>query len=367
MADLPSTMRTLVALKHCGPAEWEVADVPVPPIRKPNQMLIRIRSGAITTGDCLRTRGVPIIKYHGFPLHVGMEGAGEVVAVGDAVTRFRPGDAVYGLNFVHGATFFEPDSGFCAEYALGEEHVFLPKPAHLSWDEAAGLTGPGVTAYQALQQAIAFLGVDSLEGKTVFVPAALSGLGFAIVQVAKHVFGATRIISTVSTHNMGRVDEVLPGCVDQLIDYKTQNVADIVPRGSVDVVVNTQWGSMTSSFPLLKPDGAYVSLVGVPTSATIKWMMGEKNVPFYVCWALDLAQYWYSFLTRGTNIKYKMVSGSPEDREVLEAMGEAIATGKLKAVYRGVDLEDLEQLRAEAIKIDTGKGGFGRLVVRVRK
>ncbi|KAH6681026.1 alcohol dehydrogenase [Plectosphaerella plurivora] len=367
MADLPSTMRVLVAPKHCGPAGYEVADLPVPTISKPNQMLIRIHAGAVTTGDCQRARGIPFIKFD-FPMHIGIEGAGEVVAVGSKVTRFRPGDAVYGLNVVHGVTFFEPDSGYCAEYALGEEHVFLPKPAHLPWEDAAGISGPGVTAIQAVRQALKFIGADSLEGKTVFIPGALSGTGFAIVQVAKRIFGATKIISTVSTPKMALVEQLLPGVVDQLIDYQTQNVADVIPRGSVDVVINTQWGSMHSSFPLLKPDtGAYVSLVGVPTSETVKWILGDDKVPFYFAWVLDVAQYWYSFLLRGTKIKYKMISGSPEDREGLELMGEAIATGKLKAIYRAVDLEDIDEVRVEAAKIDTGKGGIGRLVVRVRK
>ncbi|KAH7374924.1 alcohol dehydrogenase [Plectosphaerella cucumerina] len=368
MTDLPSTMRALVAPKHCGPAEYEVVDISVPPIRKPNQILIRIRAASIMTGDCQRARGMPLLKKAEFPLHIGLEGAGEVVAVGAAVARFRPGDEVYGLNFIHGVTFEEPDSGYCAEYALGEEHVFLPKPSHLPWEDAAGLSGPGVTAVQAVQQALKFIGADSLEGKTVFVPGALSGTGFAMVQVAKRMFGATKVISTVSTPKMALVDQLLPGVVDQLIDYQTQNVADVVPRGSVDVVLNTQWGSMTSSFALLKPDtGAYVSLVGVPTSETLKWILGKKAVPFYISCVLDIAQYWYSFLTRGTKIKYKMISGSPGDRESLELMGEAIATGKLKAVYRAIDLEDIDAVRTEAAKIDTGKGGIGRMIVRVRK
>lgn len=367
MDAIPHTMRGLVAPKYCAPTGWEIAELPVPSITKPNQILLRINAGAIMTGDCQRAGGIPILRLKpDFPLQIGAEGAGTVLAVGAQVTRFKPGDAVYGLNFTRPA-FTEPLSGTCCEYAVVPEHVFLPKPESLPWEEAACLVGGVVTAYQAITQALRFMGADSLEGKTVYVPAALSGTGTLVIQVAKNMFGAARIISTASTPKMKLVEQLMPGMVDQLVDYTKENVADVVTRGSVDVMINTQWNTLTPGIPLLNPQtGVLVSLTGAPESSLLKALLGEKAVPFWLAWATDLAQYWYAFQLRGTNIRYKMISGNPEIREDMDMIGEAIALGKIKAVYRAVDLSNLDEMRAECTKVSTGRGGVGKLVVRVK-
>jgi len=75
-SDLPSTMRSLVATKFCSPAGYEVIDMPVPKIRKPDDVLIRLYAGAISTGDTLRAKGATRIlpgKME-FPIKIGAEG-----------------------------------------------------------------------------------------------------------------------------------------------------------------------------------------------------------------------------------------------------------------------------------------------------
>ncbi|KAG7049701.1 methyltransferase domain-containing protein [Colletotrichum scovillei] len=342
--DLPQTMRSLVAPKHCSPVGWEVAEVPVPIITNPTDVIIRVKAGAVMKGDCQRSRGSPIVALHkeSFPIKIGCEGSGIVAAVGADVKTLKVGDAVYGLCFTRPA-FSIPDPGFCSEYAVGPERLFLPKPPHMSFEEAASLLGYTVTAYQTIRRGLAIAGQETLEGKTVFIPGALSGGGFSAIQVAKNVFGARKIISTVSTPKMSLVEQYLPGMVDELIDYTITDVGSVVPKGSVDFMFNTQWNTMGPGIPLLNPNtGILMSIASIPPPALTKELLGPTMVPFWVVWVLNLAQLWYSFLLRGTNIKHEFVSGNPEIREDLEKAGELIATGKVKGVFRVVDLADLK-------------------------
>ncbi|TID06225.1 2-methylene-furan-3-one reductase [Colletotrichum higginsianum] len=369
MADLPQTMRSLAARKHCAPAEWEVAVFPLPTISDPTDMIVRVHAGAVMKGDCQRIGGSNLVSIRKatFPLKVGSEGAGIVVAIGSEVKRFKVGDAVYGLNIAR-PIFSGPDPGFCSEYAIVQERMMLPKPAQMSFEEAASLAGYTVTAYQCIKQGLALAGEESLEGKTVYIPGALSGGGSSTIQVAKNVFGAAKIISTVSTPKLGLVEQYLPGLVDQLVDYTTTEIGDVVPKGSVDFMVNTQMSTLSSGIPLLRPQtGVVVSIASIPPSSVFKEMVGPGVVPFWLCWLLDLTQLWYKWKLRGTNIQHQFVSGDSEKREDNEKAGEFIATGKVKGVFRVTNLSDIEAVREECGKVNTGKGGLGRCVVRIKE
>lgn len=245
--------------------------------------------------------------------------------------------------------------------------MLLLKPASLSFEDTAGLLGGTLTAYQSLRLGLALTGdVDgSLEGKTVFVPGALSGTGSAGCQIAKSVFGAKRVVSTVSTVKVPLVEEQMPGVVDQVVDYQTQDMVREVGRGKVDLVYNTQW-HLTSTFPLLNPQtGVVVSIASIPNSELMREVVGVDNVPFWMGWILDLAQLWYGWKLWGTNVKMGFVSGNPGAREDFEKVGEIIATGKVKPVMTVVELGDIEAIRKESQKIFTGKGGLGKLVIKI--
>ncbi|KAF6827910.1 putative alcohol dehydrogenase [Colletotrichum plurivorum] len=368
MDTLPKTMRSLVAPKHCTPAGYTIIDLPLPEITDPADVVIRVHAGAIMFGDCQRAAGSVLTTQfkETFPMKLGVEGAGVIAAVGRDVKDFKVGDAVYGLAATR-PIFTGPDRGFCSEYAIAPARVLLPKPPHMTFEEAASLCGYTVTAYQTIKRGLEIAGVNSLEGMTVYIPGALSGGGFSAIQVAKNVFGAARIISTVSTPKIPLVERYLPGLVDQLVDYTTTNVADAVPRGSVDFMVNTQLATLSPGIPLLKPrTGVIASIASIAPSSLLRELLGPDRVPFWLAWILDLAQLWYAFKLRGTGIRHEFISGNPEIREDLERAGEIIATGKVKGVFRAVDLEDLESVRSECEKVNSLKGGIGRLVIRVK-
>lgn len=120
---------------------------------------------------------------------LGHEGAGVVAAVGSEVRSVRTGDAVYGVGLKRPmGWFWTRQSGWCAEYAVTTEDLLLPKPVHLSFEDAASLLGSTLTAMQITGAAMALnpaaFPLQSLEGKTALVTA---GLGAATsVACRKH-------------------------------------------------------------------------------------------------------------------------------------------------------------------------------------
>ncbi|KAI1759986.1 GroES-like protein [Hypoxylon sp. FL1150] len=373
MSKLPSTMRALVAPKYCEPKDYEVADVPVPTITGPKDVLIKMHAVGITTGDTQLTKGLGrfVLDEVSFPLKVGVEGAGVVAAVGSDVAQFRPGDEVYAFAFSRPMQVTK--AGFCGEYAVAQERLTLHKPAGVPFEQASSMANL-VTAYQAIEQGLALMranGVadadgrgDGLEGKTVFVPGALSATGSVGVQLLKRVYGAGKVIASVSTAKVPLVEEYLPRLVDQVVDYtKVKRLTDAIPAGSVDLVYNTQW-IVVDTFPLLKPrTGVCASIASVPAPEMIREVL--PPMPFFVYWLAALAQVYYAFRLRGTGVKHTFISGMPEVREDLERCGEFLATGKVRQVIRVVALEDIERVREEAQKVATGKGGVGKLVVKI--
>jgi len=307
-----------------------------------------------------------------FPIRIGIAGSGTVVAVGSSVTSLAPGDAVYGLFFKHGI-FPPPVCGFVSDYVVVPADVLLPKPEGVSFEEAAALTGSVVTVYQCVKRWLELTGqegkgVEALQGKTAFVTGALSAVGSVAVQALKNVYGM-RVVATVSTAKMGLVEGELPGVVDQLVDYQKEDVVVAVGRGKVDLVFSSQWDpGMVGLFPLANPEtGAVVSIASVPSAETLRKMLGDTRIPFQglVLWLSKLANMWYRWKLRGTNVKQDFISGNPGNREDLVASGKWVSSRKVKAVMTVVNLDDIEAVRKGCGHVFTGKGGLGKLVIKL--
>ncbi|KAH9892047.1 alcohol dehydrogenase [Xylariomycetidae sp. FL2044] len=414
MSDLPNTttttttttttMRALVAPRFTKPSGYEVQDVPVPSISQPTDILIRVHAVDMQTGDTQAAAGA--IRMFGkpeFPLKLGMGASGVVIAVGSEVTRFQPGDAVVGFSVCHPLNLIKA-MRLCAEYGVLPEALAILKPPSLSFEEATALLGSTLTAYQTIEaglslmrdenentnkndndndnEAITTTTTPTLKGKTVFVPGALSGTGHAGLQLLRNHYGAARVVSTVSTAKMPLVTHLLPpGAVDQVIDYQTTRVRDALAPGSVDFIYNTQFDvwNVSSGVPALKNNknhhhgssshgggggGVVASIASPPTSAQARRFL-SPDLPFWVYWALDLANLWYAWRLRGTGIRHVFVSGDCGVRADLERAGEFLDKGLVRPVMRVVDLEDLEAVRRECGHLYSGKGGLGKLVIKV--
>ena len=301
-----------------------------------------------------------------FPSKLGLEGSGIVAAVGNAVTSLKVGDEVYGLA-VDKPMFRQEDPGWASEYAICEDKFLVLKPAHLSFEAAGAAMGNTVSTYQAIRAGLKLRGLESLEGMTVYVPAALGGLGSMAVQLAKKVYKAEEIITSVSTGKVPLVGKHLPGLVDQIVDYQTQVLTAEIRPGSVDFVINTQMQTLAPSIPLLNPShGVLVSLASIPKKETLRELLGPDRFPMWLGWLSDLAQLYYWWKLLGTNIEHIMVSGSPNVRKDVEAAAELLAQdGLLSPVISTASLNDIEAVRAGCEKAGSGKGGFGHFVVSI--
>jgi NADPH:quinone reductase-like Zn-dependent oxidoreductase len=169
---IPETMKA-AALDHFGgPDVLHTASLPVP---KPaaNQVLIQLDVAGIGVWDPELREGELQLGPSGFPLVIGNDGAGTVVAVGNGVKRFRPGDRVYAYSM---------EGGFYAEYvAVGEDNA-APIPPGLPTEQAGVLGADGITALRGLDDE---LGLSA--GETLMILGASGGIGHIAVQLGKRM------------------------------------------------------------------------------------------------------------------------------------------------------------------------------------
>lgn len=180
------------------------------------EVLVRVRAAAVTQGDWHLMAGVPyLVRLLGFglrrPKHPvpGQYAAGTVEAVGEGVTELRPGDEVFGS--CHGAY---------AELSCARADVFVPKPARLSFEQAAAVPHGGLAALQALRDA------GKLEpGQKVLLLGASGAVGAMAVQIAKamgaHVTGTCRTAKVDMVRSLG---------ADRVLDYTRERFADDTVR-----------------------------------------------------------------------------------------------------------------------------------------
>lgn len=159
---------------------------------------------------------------------LGMELAGDVEAVGEKVTRFKPGDAVL-------ASTFEENFGGYAEYkSLPEDGVLALKPANLTYEQATALPGAGMTALHCLKKG------DIQTGQTVLIYGASGAMGTYAIQLASNHFGAD-VTGVCSAANLELVRSL---GASRVIDY-TQ--ADFTHSGKTYDVIFDAVGKLSRS------------------------------------------------------------------------------------------------------------------------
>ncbi|XP_020981564.2 2-methylene-furan-3-one reductase-like [Arachis duranensis] len=191
------------------------------PEPKSNQVLIKVVAAAINPVDYAKIEGRKVYEDAGhvpFPIVPGYDVAGVVVKVGSGVKKLKEGDEVYGMVEAK-------DVGSLAEYTTAQENGLDHKPPNLGFAEAAAIPLAIQTAYGALHK------VGLSPGQSILVLGASGGVGTFVVQVAKHVFGASVVAATAST---GKLELLKKLGVDMPIDYTKQNFEDL--PGKFDVV-----------------------------------------------------------------------------------------------------------------------------------
>ncbi|MGH3461471.1 MAG: NAD(P)-dependent alcohol dehydrogenase [Kribbellaceae bacterium] len=248
-------MKAVVQERYGSPEALQVREVGQP-VAAGNEVLVRVHAAAVNAYDWHLMRGVPYLARLMSPADFGRGGpvapirgrdfAGRVDEVGGEVTRFQPGDEVYGdLGSVNGAF---------AEYARVPDDAVDPKPANLTFEQAAAIPLAANTALMGLRD-VARLRA----GQHVLVNGASGGVGTFAVQIAK-AYGA-EVTGVCSTRNLDLVRSV---GADHVIDYSREDFTLGGRRYDVvfDLVGNH---SLTAFRRALTPGGTLVlSGGGVP-------------------------------------------------------------------------------------------------------
>jgi NADPH2:quinone reductase len=228
---IPATMRALQQASLNGPQDMRlITDAPVP-VPGPQEVLIRVTAAGVNFGDISQSYGT-FLGGPRPPYLAGFEAAGEVAAVGEAVTGLEPGARVIGVGIGGGAF---------AEYMVLPAAAAVPVPAGWTAEQALGLVVNWPTALAALRP----LGCVAA-GQTVLIHAAAGATGQAAVKMAKH-YGAT----VIATASIGKHETVRALGADHILDSRDPGLAAAVLRltGGVgaDLVLESAGGATLSA------------------------------------------------------------------------------------------------------------------------
>lgn len=204
-------MRAIAIDRFGGPETLTLQTLAIPEIG-PDDVLIHIEIAGVGEWDSFEREGgyaQMLAMNPAFPYVLGSEGAGSVVAVGEQVSRFKPGDRVYALGFLN------PKGGFYAEYAAVDASLVSHLPGNLSLDQAGVMGGVGITALRGLDDT---LGLQ--QGESLLIVGAGGGVGHMAVQFARRK--GARVLAVASgedgvalVQRLG-VDAVIDGRKDDL-------------------------------------------------------------------------------------------------------------------------------------------------------
>ncbi len=241
-------MKAIVQDTYGSPDVLELRDIDKPEIGD-DEVLVRVRAAGVNPADWAIMSGLPYIARPVYGLRKpknavrGTDVAGTVEAVGTGVTRLQPGDEVFGWCSGLGGAF--------AEYASVSEDALAPKPANLTFEQAAAVPMAGLVALQALRD---HGGVRA--GQKVLINGASGGIGTFAVQIAK-TFGA-EVTGVCSTRN---VDMVRSIGADHVIDYTHEDFTQKDQRYDF-ILDNVANHSLSDLRRALTPTGTLVPNAG---------------------------------------------------------------------------------------------------------
>src|SRR5215211_4383572 len=209
--DREGAVKAFVRAQYGPPDVLEFEDVDSPVV-KDDDVLVRVHASSLNQGDLDYLYGKPFLTRMGIglraPRHrgLGFDAAGQIEAVGKDITRFQPGDAVFGDLTQFGHSAF-------AEYAIAPERAWALKPSSMSYEKAATLPQAAILALQGLR------GRGGIaKGNTVLINGASGSVGPFAVQIAKalgaHVTGVCSTKKTDMVRGLG---------ADEVIDYTLED------------------------------------------------------------------------------------------------------------------------------------------------
>ena len=243
-------MRRIQYHSYGGPETMRLEEFELP-APEAGQVAVTIQAASVNPIDWkLRQGQLKMMTGRSFPRAMGSDFAGIVSAVGPGVTRFKPGDHVYGMARLN-------ESGAYAEAIVTVESYLALKPAELSFAQAALLPTGAVMAWNGLIER-----AQLRPGQRVFVNGATGGVGEAVVQVAR-MLGAD-VVGTTSADFLTRAREL---GVDPVYDYASTGPSELAQlhAGAFDVVYDTS-GTLPvkTAMRMLNKSGVFLDINASP-------------------------------------------------------------------------------------------------------
>ncbi|NLF49922.1 MAG: NAD(P)-dependent alcohol dehydrogenase [Leptolinea sp.] len=242
-------MKAIVFNQYGQPDVLLLEEVKKPSPRN-NEVLIKVHAVSLNYADWHMLTGKPFVARLSFGLFrpmkniLGADIAGVVEAIGPGITRFKPGDEVYGdLGMV--------GFGGLAEYVCAPEHVIATKPTNLTYEESAALPMASVTALQALQN-----DGQVQPGQEVLIHGSAGGVGTFAIQIAKYL--GAEVTGVCSTRN---IEQTLALGADHVIDYLKE---DFAANGKTyDLILGINGNRSIFDYrKALAPNGKYLMIGG---------------------------------------------------------------------------------------------------------
>ena len=310
------------------------------PTPKPDEILVQVHAAGVNPIDNVIPKGTfkAIVRFR-LPATLGSDVAGIVVEVGNRVTRFKPGDAVF-------ASTFDLDKGTFAEYVAVPESAAAHKPSNLSFVEVASIPMVGLTAWQALKER-----AQLKSGQKVFIPAGSGGIGTFAIQLAK-ILGA-KVGTTTSTTN---IDLVRSLGADEVIDYKKQEFEDVLR--DYDAVLGTVRGdALEKALKILKPQSNVVALIGPPEAAFAR----ARGMNFFMTSVFALLSRKIIDKAKKRGARYSFLFVRPDGRQLAE-IGQLLESGRIRPVIDKVF--PFEQAKGALAYLGQGRAK-GKVVVQM--
>jgi zinc-binding alcohol dehydrogenase family protein len=308
--------------------------LPAPGLPRGHDILVEVKAVSVNPVD-VKVRASGGVSADGRVL--GWDASGTVVAVGEDVTLFAPGDDVYYAGSLE-------RSGSYTAYQLVDERIVGKKPQTLNYAEAAALPLTTITAWEALFDKLRLGAADS---GTLLVLGGAGGVGSILIQLAK-TLTALRVIATASRAESRAWVEQLGA--DAVVDHSSTDfegqILQIAP-GGVDYVFTTQsTGRMSLFESVTRPFGQIVAIDD------------ERDLDFMSLKSKSISWHW-EFMFARTRHGWNLIA----QHELLNSVADLVDAGRLRTTLtRTYSPLNAEQLRRAHAAVETGHT-IGKIVV----
>lgn len=335
---MKNTMKAAVIDTYKQPTP-KIKEVPIPDIRS-NDVLVKIVAASINPID-IKTKdgGLKMLLSYDMPIIMGSDFAGIITAVGEKVTNYSIGDAVYGR-------VQKNRIGTFAEYIAVDQGAIALKPKNINFEEAASIPLVGLTSYQALHDIM-----QIQPGQKVMIQGGSGGIGTIAIQLAKYL--GAYVATTTSANNFDLVKSL---GADYPINYQTTNFAEVLQ--DYDYVFDTRGGAtLEAAFKIIKPGGKVVSIAGLPNYRFGK----EYGVPLWKQFAFKMVTRNLTKLEKQTQASYTFLFMKPSGTQ-LDVLRHLIEAEIIKPVIdRIVPLSEVE----EALSYSQSGRATGKIILQM--